>query len=88
MATAKEKYEICHRITSDALSKLEVTVKNEISKTLLKFANDYYNDAEYYASKGDYATALEAIAYAHGFIDAGILCGVFEIPGYHLKVIR
>ncbi len=85
MPNAREKYNICLKITSDALNRLEVVKDNEKSKAFLKFANDYYSDAVYYANKGEYATALEAIAYAHGFIDAGILCGFFRIEGYHLE---
>ena len=72
----------------NALERLEVVKKCSVSNTLLKFAKDYYNDEKQYAEKGDYVTALEAIAYAHGFIDAGVLAGYFEIGGYHLKTIR
>ncbi len=85
---AKQKYELCLRITSEALEKLELIKDTELARTLLKFAKDYYEDAKHYASKGQYATALEAIAYAHGFVDAGVLSGLFHIPGYHLKPVE
>jgi len=88
MSSAKEKYSVCLKITSDALGKLKVVEDNEKSRIFLKFANDYYSDAVYYANKGEYATALEAIAYAHGFIDAGVLCGFFKIDGYHLEEVK
>lgn len=84
---SKEKYELCFRITREAIQNLEVVKKNKISKTFLRFARDYIADAEHYAKQGDYATALEAIAYAHGFIDAGVLAGYFKINEYHLGAL-
>ena len=84
---SKEKYELCLRITGEAMEKLVVVEDNQVSETFLQFARDYLADAKHYAEKGDYATALEAIAYAHGFIDAGVLAGYFEIDGYHLGAL-
>lgn len=82
---AREKYEQCLEITQDARGKIELIEKSCVSDSYLKFADDYIHDAKYYAAKGDHVTALEAIAYAHGFIDAGVLAGLFRIEGYHLK---
>ncbi len=84
---SKKKYELCLRITSEARKALEVVQQNQVSETYLQFADDYITDANHYAEKGDYATALEAIAYAHGFIDAGVLAGYFKIEGYHLGAL-
>ena len=84
---SKKKYELCLRITSDAMGKLEIARRGLASATYLRFAQDYIADAKHYAAKGDYATALEAIAYAHGFIDAGVLSGYFKIEGYHLGAL-
>jgi len=76
------KYEYCEKITKDCLEKVEVL--DDKGQTLLKFAKDYYNDALHYKEKDDEETALEAVAYAHGFIDAGVLLGHLKIEGYHL----
>lgn len=76
------KLERCMEITKSCLEK--AVTKNENGEELLRFAKDYYKDAEYYSSK-DPETALEAVSYAHGFIDAGVLLGFIEIPDYHLK---
>ena len=84
---SKEKYNLCLKITNGAMKKLEVVKRCQLSETYLQFARDYIADAKYYAEKGDYATALEAIAYAHGFIDAGVLAGHFKIDGYHLGAL-
>ena len=82
---SKKKYEFCLKITTDAMAQLTVAKNDSVSREFLQFINDYTADAKHYAAKGDYATALEAIAYAHGFIDAGVLAGYFRIPGYHLE---
>jgi hypothetical protein len=81
---AKDKYEACLKITEDALQRMKVKEKNETSDTYMKFIKDYVNDANHFAAQGDHETALEAVAYAHGFIDAGVLAGFFEIEGHHL----
>ncbi|MCD4740817.1 DUF357 domain-containing protein [archaeon] len=83
----QQKYEQCLRITSEALDQLEVKQKNRVSDAYLEFTKNYIHDAKHYALKGDYVTALEAIAYAHGFIDAGVLAGFFKIEEYHLKSV-
>jgi len=82
--SAKEKYEYCLGITERIATKIKVLDHAKADK-LLKFLKDYTRDAKHYAEKGDFDTALEAIAYAHGFIDAGVLTGVFRIDGYHLS---
>jgi hypothetical protein len=78
----RDKLECCLEITGGCLKTLKVKKGGEI---LAKFAKDYYNDALYYKER-DPETALEAVAYAHGFIDAGILAGLLDIRDYHLKV--
>jgi len=75
------KLSCCIEITGGCLKKLKVRKGGEM---LAKFAKDYYNDALYYKDR-DPETALEAVAYAHGFIDAGIIAGLLDIKDYHLK---
>ncbi|RLG21411.1 DUF357 domain-containing protein [Candidatus Micrarchaeota archaeon] len=77
-----KKLDYCIRMTSDCLKELKIL--DEKAKALIDFARDYLKDAEYYYDK-DPETALEAVSYAHGFIDAAVLLGLIEIPGYHLK---
>ncbi len=76
------KLNYCIKITSDCLKKAKP--KTAEGKLLMKWANDYYNDAMHYSTK-DPETALEAVSYAHGFIDSGVLLGHIEIEGYHLS---
>ena len=78
-----DKLNFCLEKTGKCLDTL--TVKDKRADALVKFAQDYYNDALHYKEKNDLETALEAVAYAHGFIDAAVLLGLVEIPDYHLK---
>ena len=71
------------KITENCINKLELL--DEKGKILQEWINNYYKDALHYAEKGDFVTALEAIAYAHGFIDSGVLLGLFKIENYHLE---
>ena len=80
----KKKYEYCLGITKKAVDNLKV-IDEKKARLLLKWVENYKRDAEYYAEKEDFATALEAIAYAHGFIDSAVLLGLVEVKGYHLK---
>jgi len=84
MKTLEEKTKYCMSITKEALDK--AVVVDEAGELLLKWAKDYYKDAEYYIEK-DKATALEAVSYAHGFIDAGVLLGHLKIKNYHLEKV-
>lgn len=86
MKTALEKYEYCRKITEACIRKAEVL--DASGETLMRWAKDYYKDAAYYSVKGDNETALEAVAYAHGFIDAGVLLGHIRIDAYHLEKTR
>ena len=76
------KLDFCLSETKRCLDALKV--KDRKAEVLIKFARDYYNDALHY-KKSDPETALEAVAYAHGFIDAAILLGLIEIKDYHLE---
>jgi len=66
----------------DALAETEM--RNDLDESLLKGAVEcldtatrYAKDAEYFAEKGDFATAFGALNYAFGFIDAGLRLQVF-----------
>ena len=78
-----KKLEFC--ISETDLCLRSLVVKDPRAEILIKFARDYFSDALHYRKKEVYDTALEATAYAHGFIDAGVLLGLIEIPGYHLE---
>lgn len=82
MDELEQKLERCMTITKETIKKAEID--NEKGEKLIKFAKDYYKDAEHYRSKKP-ETALEAASYAHGFIDAGVILGHITIEDYELE---
>lgn len=85
MNDLEKKLETCMNITKECLDK--VKVKNKKGEKLMKFTRDYYKDAKHYKEKNP-ETALEAVSYAHGILDAGVLLGHIEIPDYELNEVQ
>ncbi len=77
-----KKLDYCLQKTRECLERAQM--RDDSAAQLMQFARDYYKDALYY-QRTDPETALEAVAYAHGFIDAAVLLGLIEIEGYHLE---
>ncbi|MEM4222218.1 MAG: DUF357 domain-containing protein [archaeon] len=83
-----EKMEKCMVITEKALKNAKPL--DDFGKIILKFAKDYFEDSKYYQAKSSEdpkhsITALEAVSYAHGLLDAGVLSGHISIKNYHLS---
>lgn len=79
----KEKLEKSMKITEDALERSEV--EDEEGEQLMEFIEDYYKDSKHYRDQGDLETALEAVSYAHGILDAGVLLKHIKVPNYILN---
>ena len=76
----KERLDKEFKITSRALEAVEITDKDKDgAKKLLDFAQRYYKDAEYFKEKGDWASAFGALNYAHAWLDAGAVLGLFNV---------
>ena len=74
---SKEKLLHYLNLTKEARKKataipLEGSKEAEMLAILLRMADDYASDANYFMEKGDYIRAFGAINYAHAWIDAGI----------------
>ncbi len=76
----KERLEKEFTITGRALKAVEVTKKDPAgAKKLLDFAQRYYTDAKYFQEKSDWASAFGALNYAHAWLDARAVLGIFKI---------
>ena len=74
---SKEKLLHYLNLTKEARKKataipLEDSKEAEMLAILLRMADDYASDANYFMKNGDYIRAFGAINYAHAWIDAGI----------------
>lgn len=76
------KLERCMEITEKCINKAKIN--NEKGERLMEFAENYAEDAEHYKDE-EPETALEAISYAHGFLDSGVILGHITIPDYQLE---
>lgn len=78
-----ERLEREFKVTEKAINsiKIKVNEKHEHYKAALKFldtAKRYYEDAKFFKSKDDKASAFGALNYAFGWLDAGKHIGLFE----------
>ena len=74
----------CKAKTDAALDKLTIAPPprshlRPIAQDFLEMAMAYRQDSDYFQNKGEGALALEAVAYAHGWLDAGARLGLFEV---------
>ena len=83
MEGVEEKYERYRRMTRSALEKVEILPPKgsefyRIGELLVDMARRYLRDGEYFAQKGDYATALASVSYAHAWLDVGVVMGILK----------
>ena len=74
---SKEKLLHYLNLTKEARKKAtaihpEGSKEAEMLAVLIRMADDYASDANYFMENGDYIRAFGAINYAHAWIDAGI----------------
>ena len=74
---SKEKLEHYLGLTKKQETRLHLFIQDgskesEMLAILLRMADDYTSDANYFMENGDYVRAFGAINYAHAWIDAGI----------------
>lgn len=78
----KEKIAKYLKMTEEALKEIKITndaEKKEKAEEILDMAQRYFSDAKHYHKKGDFVTAFAAVNYAHGWLDAGVRCGLFKV---------
>jgi len=69
-------------LTKKAIAGVEIVKDKgpEWEQNALKYldmANRYYSDSKFYREKGDLVTSFAAVNYAHAWIDAGVMIGLF-----------
>ncbi|MDZ7702693.1 MAG: DUF357 domain-containing protein [Halobacteriales archaeon] len=48
-----------------------------------EMARSYLEDGRHFAEEDDPVNALAAFSYGHGWLDAGVRLGLFEVPEGH-----
>ena len=54
---------------------------------ILDMVKRYIDDAHHFKKKGDIVTAFSALSYAHGFLDAGAILGIFDVHDSNLFIV-
>ena len=71
-------------VTERALKKVKISEEKRIvwkekATEFLDMAQRYFSDAKHFKEKGEIVTAFACLNYAHGWLDAGALLGLFDV---------
>ncbi|MEK6936654.1 MAG: DUF357 domain-containing protein [Nanoarchaeota archaeon] len=87
----EERLKTYFRLTEGAYKKaLESKEKINLDKSrekILDMVKRYIGDAHHFREKGDIVTAMSALNYAHGLLDAGALLGIFDVHDSNLFIV-
>lgn len=62
--------------------------KESEAEEIIGMVENYVSDARHFEGKGDWVNAFAALAYAHGWLDAGVRLGVFDVDDDELFTVR
>ena len=90
----EKKLEKYFKLTEEALKQaknskenLSLTKVKKAREDFLDMAQRYFDDAHHFAEKGDKVNAFAAVCYAHAFLDAGALLGLFDVKDSKLFMV-
>jgi len=88
---SKEKLTRYFDLTERGLKEVKeniVSGKEGEAKEIVDMVSNYVSDAHHFEGKGDFVNAFAALAYAHGWLDAGVRLGVFDVDDDELFTVR
>ena len=82
----EEKLKKYFDITKKAFEKAKEANSGRIEekKEILEMVENYISDAEHFAENGDVVNAFAALAYAHGWLDAGAKLKIYDVKDSRL----
>ena len=86
-----EKIKKYKTLTAKALNIVKKSIikgKENEAKEIISMASNYFSDAEHFEKKGDFVNCFAALNYAHGWLDAGVRLGVFDVDDDKLFTIK
>ena len=87
---SREKLDHYFSLTKQALEKAKAALNEKEKKRaedFLDMASRYYQDALFFAEKGNFVNAFAAVNYAHGWLDAGARIGLFQVHDSRLFTV-
>jgi hypothetical protein len=81
-----EKLEKYFKITKEAfeMAKKAPSEKQKEKSEILDMVKNYISDAEHFRKKDDIVNAFAALAYAHGWLDAGAKLKIYDVKDSRL----
>jgi len=87
----KERLKKYFSITESALKKAEKKIikgREKDGKEILGMVKNYLSDARYFEKQCHFVNSFAAINYAHGWLDAGVRLGIFNVKDSKLFTIK
>jgi hypothetical protein len=83
---SKEKIVDYLNKTEKGLAEVKITPPErshtrKIAEDFLNMATSYFSDAKHFFEKEEYVDAFACVNYAHGWLDAGVRFGLFDVGG-------
>jgi len=78
----KKYFEVAERALTKAQDSGESIKLDELKKARENFLDTvekYIEDAKYFSKNNDMVNAFAALNYAHGWLDAGVKLGIFDV---------
>jgi len=86
-----QKIEKYFKLTSSALKEVKKKIiqgKEQEAREIIEMVENYLSDARHFESKKDFVNAFAALNYTHGWLDAGVRLGVFDVKNNKLFTIK
>lgn len=84
----QERLDKYFNVTAEGLAKARAAMGDQPeAKEFYDMAQRYYEDAKYFAKKGEHVTAFAALNYAHGWLDAGARLRFFKVTDSRLFTV-
>tara|TARA_Y100000310_G_C20649474_1_gene798552 strand:+ start:1443 stop:1733 length:291 start_codon:yes stop_codon:yes gene_type:complete len=83
-AITKERLDKYFNLTERALKKVVLpkglnAKERKTAETYLDMAQRYLSDAKHFRKSGNWVNAFAAVNYAHAWLDAGAIIGLFDV---------
>ena len=87
----KEKLNSYRNTTAKAIEIAKnkiVKGKRKEAREIIEMVENYLSDSEYFEKEKDLVSAFAAINYCHGWLDAGVRLGIFNVKDSRLFTVR
>ena len=83
----KKYFELTTRALEEVKKKIVKKYSSQ-AKEIIEMASNYLSDAHYFEKKKDFVNAFASLNYSHGWIDAGVRLGFFDVHDNKLFTVK